>query len=188
MQITKSSFFKNWIDLISQQYRDRIENGIENLPDSFWTDPPSLSGKYHPAFDHGYGGIVRHVIMALTVASDLIRADFDGKEFTQRDIDIIYIALLFHDAVKINEEGHSSFEHPLDSAIFCNQYVTGNTEIEDDVFCCIRSHMGRWNTSEKSDKVLHKPISINERLVHMADYIASRKYVMYYPDAMNDGT
>lgn len=178
----KTAPFKDLIGCVSEEYQSRIATGLKNVPESFWVDPPSLSGKYHPAFDHGYGGTVRHVVMALRVALDLVRAEFMGKQYSQREIDVIIIAVLFHDAVKRNDEGHSAHEHPITSAIFCNQYVTGGTEIEDDVFCAIRSHMGKWTTSEKSEIVLHKPESTIEHLVHMADYIASRKYVMFYPD------
>ena len=174
--------FKELMSGVSEEYIDRIKVGLENAPESFWVDPPSLSGKYHPQFDHGYGGTVRHVVMALRVALDLIRAEFMGREYSQRDVDIILISVLFHDCVKRNDEGHSAHEHPLDSAIFCNQFVTGDTDIEDEVFCAIRSHMGKWTTSEKSAVVLHKPESTIEHLVHMADYIASRRYVIYYPD------
>ena len=32
----------------------------EETPDYFWTDGASSSGKYHPQFSQGEGGLVRH--------------------------------------------------------------------------------------------------------------------------------
>jgi hypothetical protein len=35
--------------------------------------------------------------------------------------------------------------------------------------------MGQWNTDKRSSVVLPKPKTVIEKLVHLADYLASRK-------------
>ena len=39
----------------------------------------------------------------------------------------------------------------------------------------IETHMGKWNTSKNSQVVLPKPKTAIQYMVHLADYIASRK-------------
>lgn len=176
--------FQEYIDLISPNYRPLVVKGLDNLPDYFFYIAPSSTGKYHPKFDHGFGGLVRHVVMAMKIAMDLIRADFMGKVYTQEDIDIILIALLFHDAVKDGDPyvGYTTHEHPLDSARFCFLNVVRDTPICDPVLQAISSHMGRWTISSKSDMELPKPKSEIDHLVHMADFMASRTYIIYDPE------
>lgn len=176
--------FEPYLKYISEEYRAHVIAGLNEIPDYFFWIAPSSTGKYHPNFDHGFGGLIRHVIMTLKIALDLIRADFLGQIYTQRDIDIIFIALLFHDAIKYGNPcvGHTTHQHPLDSADFCHQYVTNGLDIDYEVCQAIRSHMGKWTTKEDSTIVLPKPVTNIDHLVHMADYIASRTYIMYEPD------
>lgn len=176
--------FVQFLPHISPEYHDRICQGLDQLPDYFFIIAPSSSGKYHPVFDHGYGGLVRHVVMAMKIALDLIRADFLGHVYTQEEKDIILIALLFHDALKDGDPyvGYTTHEHPLDSARFCFLHVVRDTPICDKVLQAISSHMGRWTVSDKSDIMLPKPVSEIDHLVHMADFLASRTYIMYDPE------
>jgi hypothetical protein len=39
----------------------------------------------------------------------------------------------------------------------------------------VAKHMGSWNTDKKSDTVLPKPNDSYSRLLHLADYLSSRK-------------
>ena len=42
--------------------------------------------------------------------------------------------------------------------------------------------MGRWNTSDYSDIVLPLPLTLTQKLVHMCDYLASRKQINFVFD------
>ena len=44
------------------------------VPDYFWTDGASASGKFHPKFSHGIGGLVRHTKAVVLFAEDTISA------------------------------------------------------------------------------------------------------------------
>ena len=56
---------------------------------------------------------------------------------------------------------------------FDGQYLT-HEEIEL-VADTISKHMGQWNTDKKTDIELPKPNNKFARMVHVADYLASRK-------------
>ena len=176
--------FAEYINLISPPYFQPIMNGLEHLPLYFFQIAPSSTGKYHPQFDHGYGGLVRHTIMALKIATDLIRAEFLGHVYSQEEIDIILIAVLFHDSIKNGDPyvGYTTHNHPILSAQFCHEYVTKGLDIDGSVYWAIASHMGKWNTREGDETVLPRPDTAIDHLVHMADYMASRTYMMYEPE------
>ena len=42
---------------------------------------------------------------------------------------------------------------------------------------CIESHMGQWNVDRKTGECLPKPEDTYQELVHLADYLASRKTI-----------
>ena len=172
--------FKNWIYKIDNPvWRDACLKLIPLIPDYFWTVPASSSGKYHPECDLGEGGLVRHSIMVTKIGLDLLESGMFMKD-SYRNRDLMIITGLFHDVIKQGFEGsgHTEFEHPE----FAADFLMDNLDIPDTgyklVICdAVRSHMGKWNTSQYSDITLKTPQSQFEKLVHTADYIASRKYI-----------
>ena len=50
-----------------------------------------------------------------------------------------------------------------------------------DFLCgCIASHMGQWSTDYKTGReILPKPKTAAQKYVHMADYLASRKFLIF---------
>ena len=49
----------------SQVYSDFAEAAIISLPDYFFEIPASSTGKYHPSYALGTGGLVRHTKAAV---------------------------------------------------------------------------------------------------------------------------
>ena len=48
----------------------------------------------------------------------------------------------------------------------------------------IRSHMGKWNFEYKTKKeIMPKPVTDFQKIIHAADYIASRKCLEFNFDA-----
>ena len=45
----------------------------------------------------------------------------------------------------------------------------------EDIARLIETHMGQWNTDKREDIILPKPKSELGKIVHLADYLASRK-------------
>jgi len=96
-------------------------------------------------------------------------------------------AMILHDSVK-HGFGVSKFTvvtHPLDAAkLICDTAGESTSDVIVDnldfICSCVSSHMGQWNGDYRTKKeVLPKPETMAEQLVHLADYLASRKYLTF---------
>lgn len=167
------------IDLIrDNNLKEFAKYCIEKVPNYFFTVPASASGKYHPDYTMGDGGLVRHVKAAVKIAEDLLSLE------QNHDLphDEIIFALIFHDCIKkgIIEGEHTYANHPRLAADFvANCYASFKSDALIDgetiffIANCIVSHMGQWDNNGK----LPKPETDSEKFVHMCDYLASRKYL-----------
>lgn len=72
---------------------------------------------------------------------------------------------------------YTKFDHPLQMAAVIRSYdgkYLNHEEIEL-IAHCIESHMGQFNVDRKTVECLPKPEDMHQELVHLADYLASRK-------------
>lgn len=182
---------KQFMDEIEKIENDKLKKVAKkmakDLPDYFWHVAASSSGKYHPACDLGDGGLVRHSIMVCTCAMDLVTCEMFVRD-NSANRDIARVAALFHDGIKhgpVAEDGtyssHTMFEHPRFAADFVREHLV-EAKIDDlttEMICdAIYTHMGKWCTDKYSNaKALSKPRTDFEKLIHLADYVASRKYI-----------
>lgn len=168
---------------------------LDKLPDYFREIGASSSGKYHPSYTLGAGGLIRHTKAAIAVAQDLFTAEI--YDFTQNDRDIVTSALILHDGLKRGMyEDHTAFDHPLLMENFIyemyEEYIKINhleniNNITDLIFGenihtiagAVASHMGKWTTSKYSNAVLPRPKTDIQKCVHLCDYIASRKHLIF---------
>ena len=157
-----------------------INEYMENfVPDYFYIVPASSTGKYHPQYALGAGGLVRHTKACVAIAEELLSIE-QNKHL---DHDKIISALIIHDTFKsgLSEGGHTKFEHPLFSAnainLFAKEYHPDMMDIANDISKLVISHMGEWNTSKYSKTILPKPQTEEQKFVHMCDYLASRKNI-----------
>ena len=70
---------------------------------------------------------------------------------------------------------------------FSGQYL--KEEEIDFIGMCVEAHMGQWNTDKNSKTVLPKPSNKYQRMLHVADYLASRKCLTIdfeTPNLVND--
>jgi hypothetical protein len=154
---------------------------LETTPDYFFSIPASSTGKYHPAYSLGEGGLVRHTRACVRIALELFRLDM-FKWMTEENKDIIVGSLILHDTYK-NGLGESKFtvtEHPLVAESEIKEFNKSNeflTEEQLDLLTGnIASHMGQWTDDFKTGlKVLEKPKTKIQNFVHLVDYLASRK-------------
>ncbi|MCD3329336.1 HD domain-containing protein [Clostridium botulinum] len=156
---------------------------LESLPEYFWEVPASSTGKYHPQYALGEGGLVRHTKGAVKIALELFN-NHTVQDFTSMQKDIIISSLLLHDGCKsgMEKSRYTQTEHPLIVAdyIYNNSDINGliKSEILDQIVKAIRSHMGEWNKDYRTKReVLPTPKTRMERFVHMCDYLASRKSI-----------
>ena len=91
--------------------RENAKIIINNLPDYFFKIQAASTGKYHPDYAFGDGGLVRHTKAAVSFAHNL----FGIYKLDNHTKDIIIISLLIHDGLKKGfvEEKYTRFDHPL---------------------------------------------------------------------------
>ena len=171
---TELNYIKN------SRIKKSAEIFVNMLPDYFFTTAASSTGKYHPAFAAGEGGLLRHSKAAAYILNEIISTKTFGSDFTPDEKDLLRFAILVHDGFKhgITEEQYTKHEHPLICAT-CIRAAKDKMELTDEeieyVATAIESHMGEWNTSNYSDIELALPTSKAQKLVHLADFLSSKK-------------
>ena len=155
---------------------------LDMLPDYFYEIPASSTGKYHPDFSLGEGGLVRHVKVAVRMAKELLDNPCIGNKYKDNEKDIIIFTLILHDGLKsgLNHEKYTRADHPTLIKNFVNENKDkiDLTDEELDLFSrCVESHMGYWNTDYDGNEILPRPKTKYENFVHMCDYLASRKFL-----------
>jgi len=176
----KLEVFKLELSLIKdQRVRDFAQKAIETLPDYFFVMPASTTGKYHPSYALGDGGLLRHTKAAIAIATDLFV--LDEYNFQGNMKDLLIVALILHDGWK---KGNGLTQWTVDiHPTFAVKSITENKELssmlspyEINVISeSIHSHMGKWNTDRSGNKILPKPETKEEKFIHLVDYLASRK-------------
>ena len=175
----KRDVFKKELSyIVDEDIKESLAIMIDKIPDYFFTIPAASTGKYHPAFAQGDGGLVRHTKAAVRMAYEL----YGIYKFPQHTKDLIIMALVLHDSVKkgIEETKWTLHDHPL---IACEFIRNNKSELklnDDDIefVCgCISGHMGKFNTCDYSDVILPLPKTPEQKFVHMCDFLASRKVI-----------
>lgn len=164
------------------RYKKSAEVLINLLPDYFFEVPASSTGKYHPSFSLGSGGLVRHTKAAVRIAKEFFNDEALTGAYTNNEKDLMIIGLMVHDGLKsgLVKSDYTKFEHPL---LVCDYIKKNKEKLEfndkeiDFLVSIISSHMGPWNTNSYSSVVLPKPETSRQKFVHMCDYLASRKFL-----------
>ena len=175
-------FNKEYTYIKNPKYRENLKKMVELLPDYFFDVAASSTGKYHPSFALGEGGLVRHTKVAVRMAYELYGTESVTGKFTDDEKDLMLFGLLLHDGLKHGNEGseYTVFEHPIIICDFIrenkNQLTLTDSEI-DFITNVISAHMGPWVTDYKGNEVLPKPVNKYQRFVHMCDFLASRKFL-----------
>lgn len=169
--------------IVNDDIREFAKVLVEGLPDYIWHVGASSTGKYHPAYSLGDGGLMRHQIAVVRFLNYFFELEQYNTKFTSREMDLMRVAGLCHDGRKSGEQSDyerskfTKFDHPIQMANVIRSYdgkYLNHDELEF-IAHCIESHMGSWNTGRKSSVVLPKPMDDYQHFVHLADYLASRK-------------
>lgn len=176
----KREVFKNELKHIEDiRIRESAAIIIDMLPDYFFKEAASSTGKYHPAFSQGDAGLVRHVKVAVHYALEL----FNIYKFDTETKDLIIFALLVHDGLKrgVNEERYTRFDHPLLIGEFIRENKGALRLTDEEIERIVKmdaSHMGKWNTASYAPGVvLPLPKTVEEKFVHMCDFLSSKKFI-----------
>jgi len=180
------SFIKN------PQYKLLAENILENVPQYFFEIPASTSGKYHPAISLGDGGLVRHTKMVAKLMITLYNLKM--WEFTDNQKDLLLIAAMSHDMIKKgdNKTAHTVKNHAEYAVAFVikcirnciisnilpdtdNYFLDSENDIHKYLIMPIETHMGEWG--EKDTVPVQYPTTEPDKLLHVCDYLASKKFI-----------
>lgn len=153
---------------------------LDQVPDYFYNVAASSSGRYHPKYALGEGGLLRHTLAAGLIALELFNNETVCGEFNNREKGLMLSAIILHDTFKhgLTESNHTVAEHPLIAARFIRelkQDIISELDVKT-IASCISTHMGEWNMDYKNKfEIMDKPKSNMQKFVHMCDYLASRK-------------
>lgn len=183
LNINKIAVFETEYRYIkNQNYVEDLKKLIDLLPDYFFEVPASSTGKYHPTFSLGEGGLVRHTKAAVRLAYEMYQDESITGIFKEEEKDLMIIALILHDGLKSGKikSEYTVVDHPLQVCEFIKEQKSilkfSDHEI-DFITNVISSHMGPWTKDYKGNEVLPKPINKYQKFVHMCDYLASRKFL-----------
>ena len=156
---------------------------LDNIPDYIWHVGASSTGKYHPAYSLGEGGLMRHQVAVVRFLNFFFALEQYSSKLNSRERDLMRLAGLVHDARKSGSQDdykkskYTKFNHPMLMADVIRSFDgkhLNHDELEL-IANTISKHMGQWNTDKKSSVELPKPDDKYSKLVHLADYLASRK-------------
>ena len=179
--------------MIFKEIIDSIENEdikkfalkcMDTIPEYFWDVGASSTGKYHPQYALGYNGLARHTVALVRILNDILGLESISNQFTSREKDLLRVAGMMHDTRKSGDQKdyernkYTKFNHPLLAANVVRG-IDGLDKKEVELIAhAIESHMGEWNTDKHNpDVILPKPEDKYQIILHLADYLASRKYI-----------
>ena len=170
--------FEREINLIvNEELRMAVKSYMEEATHAyFWTDGASSSGKYHPQFSQGLGGLVRHTKAVVMFAEELLRMSsyaYMKDEYK----DYVIAACLVHDTAKYGIEDFDKSEYKNHARNASKAFVGWCEQVFDFtphflLLNAIERHMGQWSTDRED-----RPFTSVDRCVHMADYMASRSFI-----------
>lgn len=191
-------YFDYPLTFVDKKIIELVNEYFDKIPDYFYKVPASSTGKYHPSFDHGNGGLLRHTQMTCEILKEFERMD----EYKNLNFFDMMVACILHDTFKNGyvDNGRTVSSHASIAADeFYDTYIyhkyskedleetVGNVTYNYDgelyrrvmIICdMIRTHMGQWGAI--------KPQTNSEKLVHLADYVVSRKCWDKFNEVNND--
>lgn len=175
----KNEMFAREIALIqSEDLQMFCKDFLDNyVPAYFWEIGASSSGKFHPQFSQGEGGLVRHTKAVVMFAEELLRmSTYAYMKDSYKDF--VILACILHDTAKYGKvefdkkeyKDHARNASELVKSAWAEHFDCDNCP--EYLLSAIYSHMGQWST-DKEDR----PFTNIDRCVHMADYMASRSFI-----------
>lgn len=144
------------------------------IPEHFFHVPASSSGKYHPGCNLGEGGLLRHTIFVCENFKYITSLESTRMMMncSQEEYDCMLIACIFHDFMKdgwYNDASAYCYHAKAAAHAFRTSFGAINPQYIELIAHCIESHMGQWGEPKPNDKY--------QWLVHLCDYMASRKNI-----------
>ena len=189
--MNKEEMFLEELEYIKDEnLQESLLKIIESLPEYWFHVAASSTGKYHPKYSLGEGGLLRHSKSAMRIGYELLEDPCIGDKYTDREKDLMLIALLVHDGLKLGEkeERYTRFDHPILMANYIKKNQDKfNLKEEDAIFIAdvIKTHMGPWTKDYNGNEILEKPKTKYQNFVHMCDFLAAKKFIQVLFDEDN---
>jgi len=167
----------------NEDIKEFAKKCIDKAPKYFWEVPASSTFKYHPDFAREVPlGLAKHTVAVCRYLNYILEPECVKDQYTSRERDLLRVSAIVHDMWKSgNQEDYerskwTRFDHPLISARHIYN-MDGLSEPERRfIGLAVSSHMGQWNTDKRNpDTTLPKPKDKYQIILHIADYLASRK-------------
>lgn len=183
-EVSRLDVFEFELGLIqNEKIKEYAIAAINILPEYFFHIPASSTGKYHPKYALGEGGLVRHVKACARFADECFRLDWYNV-LTRDEKDLVIVSMLLHDGWKSGtsdkKSQYTADDHPLIAAreLRDSQELKGiiSEEYEKIIQENILTHMGQWRFFRNTNEAFApKPATNSQKLVHFVDYVCSRK-------------
>lgn len=177
-------YFATELDLIkNESIKEFTAKMLEVAPPYFEEVPSSSTGKYHPEQSLGHGGLLRHTQAVTYLGNELCRSE----DITGDERDAIIASCLLHDIVKYGllKGKHTTQDHDYIGAYFINAQAKKmnleDTPMFKEILGGVAWHMGIWSKRFNGQYIKKYPEEFSrvERIVHLADYISSRKELKF---------
>ncbi len=193
MKNSKATIFNVVLDTFeNEDIKELAVLMVDDMPDYYFDIGASSTGKYHPQYALGDLGLARHTVALCKFMNHMFTIEQNQSKYTSRERDMLRLAGIMHDSRKSGEADNKSrftvFDHPILAANAMRKFkgvvsTVSDEEIELAATAC-ESHMGQWNTDKRSSVVLPKPSDKYSELLHLCDYLASRKDIEVIFDNM----
>lgn len=162
------------------EIRNFVKMTLDNVDPIHRIKPASSTGKYHPKYAAGEGGLIRHTKVVVRNIIELIRA----TPAIECEKDELIAAAIIHDMWKYPEgrdHEFTAFDHPALGGQWCKDHGF------DTIGRLVAAHQGIWTTSRQMPGFENEqPRKFDEWCLHFADLMASRAYLACDFDEMGD--
>lgn len=171
-----SCFANELASITDNNLKEFVSIILEGTDDWFYHDPASTSGRYHPKFALGDGGLIRHTRAVVYWVKEIARSEMFNVN--ARQTELLVAGAIMHDIRKHTATGgyiakHARAAHDL---VIETQAQNNNLLSADEakyIAEAVSTHMGIWGVRDGE----RKPTSDSEKLLHLADLMASRKEI-----------
>ena len=162
------------------EIRNFVKMTLDNVDPIHRIKPASSTGKYHPKYAAGEGGLIRHTKVVVRNIIELIRA----TPAIECEKDELIAAAIIHDMWKYPEgrdHEFTAFDHPALGGQWCKDHGF------ETIGRLVAAHQGIWTTSRQMPGFENEqPRKFDEWCLHYSDLLASRTYLRCDFDKMGD--
>ena len=93
--MNKEEMFLDELEYIKdEKLQDSLLKIIESLPEYWFHVAASSTGKYHPKYSLGEGGLLRHSKSAMRIGYELLSNPCIGEKYTDKEKDLMLMYMM----------------------------------------------------------------------------------------------